>query len=33
MKGSRNSLATLRIFLSAARSLNFSRSAEALHLT
>lgn len=33
MKGSRNSLVTLRIFLVAARTLNFSRSAEALHLT
>ncbi|MDQ8031412.1 MAG: LysR substrate-binding domain-containing protein [Bordetella sp.] len=33
MKGSRNSLITLRIFLAAARTLNFSRSAESLHLT
>lgn len=33
MKGSRNSLTSLRIFLEAARALNFSRTAEALHLT
>jgi len=33
MKGSRNSLITLRIFLSAARTLNFSRSAERLSVT
>jgi len=33
MKGSRNSLTSLRIFLEAARTLNFSRSAEALNLT
>jgi LysR family glycine cleavage system transcriptional activator len=33
MKGSRNSLSTLRIFLAAARHLNFSRTAEELHLT
>lgn len=33
MKGSRHSLTTLRIFLEAARSLNFSRSAEVLNLT
>lgn len=32
MKGSRESLRTLRIFLSAARTLNFSRSAEQLHI-
>jgi len=33
MKGSRNSVTSLRIFLAAARSLNFSRSAEELSLT
>ena len=33
MKGSRNSLASLRIFAAAARTLNFSRTAETLHLT
>jgi LysR family glycine cleavage system transcriptional activator len=33
MKGSRNSLSSLRIFLAAARHLNFSRTAEDLHLT
>ncbi|OZI66500.1 LysR substrate-binding domain-containing protein [Bordetella genomosp. 11] len=33
MKGSRLSLASLRIFLAAARHLNFSRAAEQLHLT
>lgn len=33
MKGSRNSLTSLRIFLEAARTLNFSRAAENLHLT
>jgi DNA-binding transcriptional LysR family regulator len=33
MRGSRNSLTSLRIFLSAAKQLNFSRSAEDLHLT
>lgn len=33
MKGSRNSLITLRVFLSAARTLNFSRSAERLNIT
>ncbi|WP_454688287.1 LysR substrate-binding domain-containing protein [Achromobacter aloeverae] len=33
MKGSRQSLTSLRIFLSAARHLNFSRAAEALSLT
>lgn len=33
MKGSRNSLVTLRIFLTAARTLNFSRSAERLNIT
>lgn len=33
MKGSRNSLTSLRIFLEAARTLNFSRAGENLHLT
>jgi len=33
MKNSRNSLTSLRIFISAASTLNFSRSAEALNLT
>ncbi|HEY0201063.1 MAG TPA: LysR substrate-binding domain-containing protein [Burkholderiaceae bacterium] len=33
MKGSRNSLTSLRIFLVATRTLNFSRSAEELNLT
>jgi len=33
MKGSRDSLKSLRIFLSAARTLNFSRSAEELNMT
>lgn len=33
MKGSRDSLKSLRIFISAARTLNFSRSAEELSLT
>jgi len=33
MKGTRNSLVSLRIFLEAARTLNFSRCAEVLHLT
>jgi LysR family glycine cleavage system transcriptional activator len=33
MKGTRNSLSSLRIFLAAARHLNFSRTAEELHLT
>ena len=33
MKGSRDSLKALRIFLVAARTLNFSRSGEELHLT
>ena len=33
MKGSRNSLTSLRVFLVAARQLNFSRTAEDLHLT
>lgn len=33
MKGSRNSLTSLRVFLVAARQLNFSRAAEDLHLT
>ncbi len=33
MKGSRNSLTSLRIFAAAARTLNFSRTAEAMHLT
>lgn len=33
MKGSRNSLSSLRIFLTAAETLNFSRAAEALSLT
>ncbi|WP_459614848.1 LysR family transcriptional regulator [Bordetella sp. 2513F-2] len=33
MKGSRNSLTSLRIFATAARTLNFSRAAELLNLT
>lgn len=33
MKGSRNSLSTLRVFLAASQTLNFSRAAEELHLT
>jgi len=33
MKGSRNSLSSLRVFLAAGRHLNFSRTAEELHLT
>jgi len=33
MKGTRNSLSSLRIFLTAAETLNFSRAAEALNLT
>lgn len=33
MKGSRNSLSSLRVLLAAGRSLNFSRAAEELHLT
>jgi DNA-binding transcriptional LysR family regulator len=33
MKGSRLSMTSLRIFLAAARHLNFSRAAEQLHLT
>jgi LysR family glycine cleavage system transcriptional activator len=33
MKGSRNSLTSLRVFLAAARRLNFSQAAEELHLT
>lgn len=33
MRGSRNSLTSLRIFSGAARQLNFSRTAEDLHLT
>jgi LysR family glycine cleavage system transcriptional activator len=33
MKGSRNSLVTLRIFLAAARTLNFSRCADKLNIT
>lgn len=33
MKGSRSSLSSLRVFLAAARHLNFSRTAEELHLT
>ena len=33
MKGSRNSLVSLRVFVAASRHLNFSRSAEDLHIT
>lgn len=33
MKGSRNSLSSLRVFLAAGKHLNFSRAAEELHLT
>lgn len=33
MKGSRSSLSSLRVFLAASRHLNFSRTAEELHLT
>lgn len=33
MKGTRNSLSSLRVFLAAGKHLNFSRAAEELHLT
>jgi LysR family glycine cleavage system transcriptional activator len=33
MKGSRNSLSSLRVFVAAAQRLNFSRTAEDLHMT